>query len=123
MGKSAIAAILFAMLAAPTDLPAQQEDLRVVPEVADDPAKPPPLPEKIVNSDDQAEPTVNITEDEDKVVEEHVYNGRVYLVKVTPKHGKPYYYMDVDGDGQLELQKYDNTFSPAVPVLWKIKEW
>jgi hypothetical protein len=82
----------------------------------------PPLPAKV--QDEQIEPTVRITtNEEEEIIEEYSSNGRVYMVKVTPAHGKPYFYMDMDGDGQLELQDRDEAFSPVKPVVWKVKEW
>ena len=92
-----------------------------------DAAAPPPIPDvdlppKVQN--EQFKPTVRITTNEkDEVIEEYSSSGRVYLVKVTPKHGKPYFYRDMDGDGQLELQARDDAFPPVNPVVWKVKEW
>ena len=93
----------------------------------DDPAalpglpEPPPLPPKV--QDEQVMPTVNIRKEEERLVEEYSLNGRVYMVKITPAKGPPYYYMDSDGDGQLELQPGDEAFNPVRPVFWKVKEW
>ena len=93
----------------------------------DDPAappdlpEPPPLPPKI--QDEQVEPTVHIRQEEDRLVEEYSLNGRVYMVKITPAKGPAYYYMDSDGDGQLELQPGDEALNPVRPVYWKVKEW
>jgi len=88
----------------------------------DDPAAPPPLPPKI--QDEHIQPAVNIHRDKgDNLIEEYSQNGRVYMVKVTPKKGPPYYYLDTDGDGQLELQASDRVKNPIQPVYWKIKEW
>lgn len=89
---------------------------------SDDPAAPPPLPPKVQG--EQIEPTVNIRRDEeDNLIEEYSLNGRVYMVKVTPKLGIPYYYLDDDGDGKLELQAGQEAMNPVQPVYWKIKEW
>jgi hypothetical protein len=86
-----------------------------------DPAAPPPIPPKIVG--EEVEPSVVIREDEDRLIEEYSIDGRVYMVKVTPKIGPAYYYMDEDGDGQLELQPGDDALNPVRPVYWKLKEW
>lgn len=80
-----------------------------------------PLPPKI--QDEQLEPTVTIREEEDRRIEEYRINGRVYMIKVTPKKGIPYYYIDSDGDGQLELDLTQQALNPVQPVFWKIKEW
>ena len=83
--------------------------------------KPPPLPPKI--QDEHIEPTVNIRQEEDRLIEEYYQNGRVYMVKVTPAVGVPYYYMDIDGDGTLELDERTRAMHPVQPAQWKIAEW
>ena len=45
------------------------------------------------------------------------------MVKITPVKGPPYYYLDEDGDGQLELRESDRAMNPVRPVYWKVKEW
>lgn len=102
----------------------------------EDPAAPPPLPPPRAASGkegveippkvdgEQMEPEVRIHEDEEgSLVEEYLQDGRLYMVKVTPKDGAPYYYFDDDGDGQLELRESDAAAWPVKPVYWKVKEW
>jgi hypothetical protein len=86
-----------------------------------DPAAPPPIPPKLTPAEDIA-PSVIIREEEDRMIEEYSRDGRVYMVKVTPKKGPPYWYFDEDGDGLLELQP-GNDLGPVRPAYWKIKEW
>ena len=86
-----------------------------------DPAAPPPIPPKVPG--EQIEPSVVITEREGERIEEYRQNGRVYMIKITPIKGPPYYYLDEDGDGQLELRESDRAMNPVRPVYWKIKEW
>jgi hypothetical protein len=86
-----------------------------------DPAAPPPIPPKVPN--EQIEPSVIITEREGERIEEYSQNGRVYMVKITPLKGPAYYYLDEDGDGQLELSERDRKLNPVQPVYWKLKEW
>lgn len=90
-------------------------------ESGEDPAAPPPLPPKL--TEEEVEPSVVIRKEEDRVVEEYRINGQLYMVKVTPKNAPPYYYMDEDGDGQLELQPGDEAMNPVRPAYWKVKEW
>ena len=45
------------------------------------------------------------------------------MVKPTLKSGLPYYYIDTDGDGTLELDMDQQALNPVQPVYWKIKEW
>jgi hypothetical protein len=93
----------------------------------EDPAAPPPIPEEPAIppkvQGEQIEPTVNIRKEEKRTIEEYSLNGRVYMVKVTPDGGLPYYYLDEDGDGMLELQPGDEAMNPVRPAYWKIKEW
>jgi len=80
-----------------------------------------PIPPKVEG--EQLEPTVTIREEEDRRIEEYRMNGQVYMVKVTPEVGVPYYYIDTDGDGQLELDVDQQALNPVQPVHWKILEW
>ena len=86
-----------------------------------DPAAPPPIPPKVPG--EEVEPSVVISEREGERIEEYSLNGRVYMVKITPIKGPPYYYLDEDGDGQLELRESDRAMNPVRPVYWKVKEW
>ncbi len=98
-----------------------QEDLEKPPEIPQEAVKEGPLPPKV--QDEQLEPTVTIREEENRRIEEYRLNGRIYMVKVTPKNGVPFYYLDTDGDGQLELDMDQQKLNPVQPVYWKIKEW
>ncbi|MEE8338811.1 MAG: DUF2782 domain-containing protein [Xanthomonadales bacterium] len=98
-----------------------QQDLEKPPAIPNAVVEEEPLPPKI--QDEQLEPTVTIREEEDRRIEEYRINGRVYMIKVTPKKGIPYYYIDSDGDGQLELDLTQQALNPVQPVFWKIKEW
>ena len=90
-------------------------------DTGEDPAAPPPIPPKIIG--EEVEPSVVIRKEEDNLIEEYSLNGQIYMVRVTPEKGPAYYYLDEDGDGQLELQPGDEALNPVRPVYWKIKEW
>jgi len=107
------------MLFVPAPL-AAQEDLEKPPEIPPIDAQEQPLPPKV--QDEQVEPTVTIREAEEGRVEEYSLNGQVYMVKITPKVGPPYYYIDTDGDGNLETSP-SKGLEPVRPVYWKVKEW
>ena len=98
-----------------------QEDLEKPPKIPQTVVPQEPLPPKV--QDEQLEPTVTIREEEDRRIEEYRLNGRIYMIKVTPKNGIPFYYIDTDGDGQLELDMDQQALNPVQPVYWKIKEW
>jgi len=98
-----------------------QEDLEKPPPIPPQDAQDVPIPPKI--QDEQIEPTVTIREEEGRMIEEYRLNGQVYMVKVTPEGGIPYYYIDNNGDGRLELDTTRSAFDPVRPVYWKVKEW
>jgi hypothetical protein len=100
---------------------AAQEDLEKPPPIPPETTADVPIPPKIQG--EQIEPTVTIREEEDRMIEEYRFNGQVYMVKITPKGGIPYYYIDTDGDGKLELDMDEQALNPVQPVYWKIKEW
>jgi hypothetical protein len=98
-----------------------QEDLEKPPPIPPESAEDVPIPPKV--QDEQIEPTVTIREEEERLIEEYRMNGRIYMVKVTPKGGLPYYYVDTNGDGKLELDVDQQALNPVQPVHWKVLEW
>jgi hypothetical protein len=80
------------------------------PAPAVDPAAPPTIGE-----DTGPEPEVRIVQKGDNKIEEYRINGRLYMVKVTPSIGAPYYLMDEDGSGKLR------TVDPSQRVI--IPRW
>ena len=64
------------------------------------PAVPPPPPE-MVPFDAALEPQVTIKKRESDTVEEYRVAGKLYMIKITPTHGVPYYLMDNHGDGNF----------------------
>lgn len=98
-----------------------QDDLEKPPPIPPEGAEGIPIPPKVEG--ELPEPTVTIRDEEDRRIEEYRLNGRVYMVKVTPTGGIPYYYIDTDGDGQLELDTDQQALNPVQPVHWKVLEW
>ena len=80
-----------------------------------------PIPPKVPQ--EQIEPTVTIREEDERMIEEYRLDGQIYMVKVTPRCGIPYYYIDTDGDGKLELDMDQSALNPVQPVHWKVLEW
>jgi len=79
---------------------------------------PPALPEGA--DDDSIKADVVIRRDEDKVVEEFSVNGELYMVRITPKVGKPYYIRYPDGaKGRSVRKELDDINTP----FWKLFEW
>lgn len=79
--------------------------------------EPPALPAG-VSDDPSFEPEVTITEQKGEKHEEYKIHGRVYMIKVTPKSGKPYYLVDEKGDGRFSRQ--ESTDSGIRVPLWVI---
>jgi len=66
-------------------------------------------------------PGVTIKPSSQGSVVEYRANGKLYMIKVTPKRGKPYYLIDQKGDGQFARQ--DSLDSGMRPPMWVIKEF
>jgi hypothetical protein len=90
------------------------------PELKDVP-EPPDIPPAI-ESGEPIEPEITIIKKQDATVYEHRINGRLYMVKIVPLIGKPYYLVDQDGDGSLETRVNDIYSNINVPQ-WVIFEW
>lgn len=70
------------------------------------------------NADPDEGSTVTIIKEAEQTVEEHRANGKVYMIKITPKHGVPYYLVDTQGDGKFVRQEsLDSGFRPPSWVI------
>lgn len=63
-----------------------------------------PIPPS-VSGDATTQPEVTISRETGQTVEEYRANGKLYMIKVTPKHGAPYYLVDDRGDGKFSRQE------------------
>lgn len=68
----------------------------------------------------QPEPEVTITSKGTEIHEEYRLNGRLYMIKVIPKKGKPYYLIDQEGSGQFRRSDFESRI--AIPT-WVIKRF
>ncbi len=77
------------------------------------------------NQGDEFEPEVTIIRRQGTTVEEYRTNGRLYMVRVTPDVGVPYYLVDVDGDGTLESRFHEDDDFDRVQAVpgWVIFSW
>jgi hypothetical protein len=80
------------------------------------PEPPPPPPGQEL--DPALEPQVTILKRGTDTVEEHRVNGKLYMIKITPARGKPYYLVDNRGDGTFARQ--DSLDSGVRPPMWVI---
>jgi hypothetical protein len=81
----------------------------------------PPPPPPGFEPDPALEPQVTIQRRGSETVEEFRLNGRLYMVKVTPSHGKSYYLIDNVGRG--EFLRYDAYDTRTRPPMWVIHQW
>ena len=80
--------------------------------------EPPPLPPGAVEPG--LEPQVTIVQRAGETVEEYRIGGRLYMMKITPRDGVPYYLIDDSGDGRfLRRDPGDNLRVP----MWVLFSW
>ncbi|QOC22931.1 DUF2782 domain-containing protein [Wenzhouxiangella sp. AB-CW3] len=92
-----------------------------------DAASPPPIPEheplppKVQDPDEMLEPQVVIRREDDRIIEEYHAGGVVYMIRIVPAVGPPYYLIDTTGDGNFDSRH--EHMEPVRPAHWKIFEW
>jgi hypothetical protein len=88
----------------------------------DDPEQP-DLPASIKSGQPiDAEPEINIIKKGKKTIQEYRKNGVLYMVKVIPDIGPPYYFLDTNGDGVLDTRRSTQSQDTNVN-MWKLIEW
>ena len=90
------------------------QNLEPVPDVPPPPAR--------VESGEPLEPDVRIIRKKDATIEEYRINGNLYMIKVIPVIGPPYYLMDQDGDGRMETNMSELRENFVVPQ-WVLFSW
>ncbi|HQW19505.1 MAG TPA: DUF2782 domain-containing protein [Rhodocyclaceae bacterium] len=98
------------LLALPAVAQTQPEGLQPLPDL--------PPPPQVGESDTSLEPQVVITKRGNDRVEEYRANGKLYMLKITPPHGVPYYLIDEKGDGKMSRQ--DSMDSGLRVPMWVI---
>ncbi len=83
------------------------------------PEPPPPPPGFEV--DPALEPQVTIRKRGDDQVEEYRVGGKLYMIRVTPPNGRPYYMIDQRGDGKFTRQESHD--SGIRPPMWVIHQF
>lgn len=106
--RSLLAALL---LAAALPVAAQQSK----PPVLQPLPEPPPAPAGY-EPDPALEPQVNVIIRPTETIEEYRLNGKIYMIKVTPKIGKPYYLVDNVGNGKFV--RHDDYDTGLRPPMW-----
>jgi len=75
---------------------------------------PPPPP--VMESGQVIEPEVTIKQDQKGTTYEYRVNGQLTLVRVVPKVGPPYYFVDTNNDGVLDMREEG-------PVKNSVNQW
>jgi len=91
----------------------QPKDLQPIPE--------PPLPPAGIEKDSALEPQVTITKRGEDKAEEFRIGGKLYMIKITPRGGVPYYLIDNRGDGTFARQ--ESLDSGLRPPMWVIHQF
>lgn len=81
----------------------------------------PPAPPPGFDLDPALEPQVTIQKRGSDTIEEFRLNGRLYMVKVTPAHGVPYYLIDDVGRG--DFVRRDNFDTRTRVPMWVIHQF
>ena len=110
----AIAPPVIAQNAVAQNTPAQNKS-------AAQPIPEPPPPPPGFELDPAAEPQVTIRKRGEDTVEEYRIAGKLYMMKVTPPGGRPYYLIDERGDGKFARQEGPGT--GVRPPMWVIHSW
>lgn len=83
----------------------------------EEPPPPPPMTEK----DATLEPQITIRKEGESTVTEYRVKGKLYMMRVTPSHGRPYLLIDHKGDGQFARQ--DNLDAGVRVPQWVLLEF
>ncbi|HQZ45655.1 MAG TPA: DUF2782 domain-containing protein [Usitatibacteraceae bacterium] len=85
------------------------------------PLEEPPPPPAVIEADPALDPKVTVRTEGDRTIAEYRIKGRLYMMKVTPAHGRPYVLIDHKGDGQFARQ--DNLDSGLRVPQWVLLEF
>ena len=88
----------------------------------DIPPPPPLLDDSEQVTREIMEPQVTIIRRDGEIIEEYRLHGQLYMVRVTPRKGPPYYLVDTSGDGNLETRSHELDPRLMIPA-WTILRW
>ncbi len=109
--------LLFCVLVFSNSVYAEEE----MPEISNSPDVPEmPLP---VQDGEPMEADITITRRGEKTIHEYRVNGVIYKIKVIPDIGPAYYYIDPDGDGEMEEVSESDLDSLVKINQWTIFSW
>lgn len=76
---------------------------------------PPPPP--MITTKPGPEPQVTTRTEGEETIQEYRINNKLYMMRVTPKGGKPYVLMDLKGDGTFTRQ------DPSIERALRVPQW
>ncbi|MDC9728822.1 MAG: DUF2782 domain-containing protein [Methyloprofundus sp.] len=79
-----------------------------------------PLP---VQDGEPMEADITISREGDKVIHEYRVNGKIYKIKIVPAVGPAYYFIDPDGDGEMEEVSESDIVDGMNVNQWTILSW
>jgi hypothetical protein len=83
---------------------------------------PPPPEVDVEGAEAPVDPDISIREEDDQTIYEYRSSeGKLYMVKIVPRGGQPYYLLDTDGDGELDA-RYLDPESVAIQ-MWELFRW
>jgi hypothetical protein len=85
------------------------------------PVPEPPPPPPGYELDPALEPQVTILKRGTDTVEEYRIGGKLYMIRIIPAVGKPYYMIDHRGDGRFSRQ--DSLDTGVRPPMWVIHQF
>ena len=113
--------ILLAVFAA-ADSAFAQSGARPLPPGTTALVEPPPLPPLPDVAEAELKPEVKVRKEGDSTITEYRIRGKLYMMRITPSHGRPYVLVDHQGDGTFSRQ--DNTLDSGVRVpQWVLLEF
>jgi hypothetical protein len=112
MNMRNLLAILLLTIALPAAAAERPGNLQPAPDL-------PPPPD--FSLDPALETQITIIKRGTDTVEEHRVGGKLFMLKVTPATGAPYYLIDEKGDGKMTRQ--DSFDSGIRPPMWVIHSW
>ena len=78
-----------------------------------------PVPDGAPTTKDMEEPTITIRSKGPERIEEYRLKGKLYMIRITPPVGKPYYLIDQAGRG--EFTRHEGPTPPTAVPQWVIK--
>jgi len=79
-----------------------------------------PLP---VENGEVMEADITISREGDKIIHEYKVNGKIYKIKVVPAIGPAYYFIDPDGDGEMEEVTESDVVNGMKVNQWTLLSW